>query len=141
MHLLGELVTAPRFDTEELVRERGVILEEIAQSEDQADDWVSEMFYGGFWEGTPLAHPILGRPEQVSAYGPTEARAFFDHTYRAPNLVVTAAGAIDPEPFLALSSPSWSPAPGLRPDAQAPPRGPGPSCSTCPARIFSRPTS
>jgi predicted Zn-dependent peptidase len=105
VHLLGELVTAPRFDAEELVRERGVILEEIAQSEDQADDWVSEMFYGGFWEGTPLAHPILGRPEQVSAYGPAEARAFFDHTYRAPNLVVAAAGAIDPEPFLALLKP------------------------------------
>jgi predicted Zn-dependent peptidase len=52
-----------------------------------------------------LAHPILGRPEQVSAYGPTEARAFFDHTYRAPNMVVAAAGAIDPEPFLALLKP------------------------------------
>lgn len=105
VHLLGDLVTAPRFEEEELVRERGVILEEIAQSEDQADDWVSEMFYGGFWEGTPLAHPILGRREQVSGYGPTEARAFFDHTYRAPNLVVAAAGAIDPEPFLALLQP------------------------------------
>src|SRR5689334_3861386 len=40
VHLLGELVTAPTFDTEELARERGVILEEIAQSEDQPDDWV-----------------------------------------------------------------------------------------------------
>jgi predicted Zn-dependent peptidase len=103
--LLGELVTSPRFDADELVRERGVILEEIAQSEDQADDWVSELFYGGFWEGTPLAHPILGRPDQVAAYGPGEARAFFDHTYRAPNLVVAAAGAIDPVSFQALLDP------------------------------------
>ena len=105
IHLLGELVTAPRFDGEELVRERSVILEEIAQSEDQPDDWVSELFYGGFWEGTPLAHPILGSREQVSGYGPTEARAFFDHTYRAPNLVVAAAGALEAEPFLALLKP------------------------------------
>ncbi len=105
VHLLGELVTAPRFEPEELVRERGVILEEIAQSEDQPDDWVSELFYGGFWEGTPLAHPILGRPEQVSGYGPAEARAFFDHTYRAPNLVIAAAGAITPGPFLELLQP------------------------------------
>ncbi len=105
VHLLGELVTAPRFDGEELIRERGVILEEIAQSEDQPDDWVSELFYGGFWEGTPLAHPILGRRDQVSSYGALEARAFFDHTYRAPNLVVAAAGAIEPEPFLELLKP------------------------------------
>jgi predicted Zn-dependent peptidase len=105
VHLLGELVTAPTFDAEELVRERGVILEEIAQSEDQPDDWVSELFYGGFWEGTPMAHPILGSREQVSTYGPTEARSFFDHTYRAPNLVVAAAGAIEPGPFLDLLKP------------------------------------
>jgi predicted Zn-dependent peptidase len=105
VHLLGELMTAPRFDPEELVRERSVILEEIAQSEDQPDDWVSEMFYGGFWEGTPLAHPILGRPEQVAEYGAKEAQAFFDHTYRAPNLVVAAAGDIAEGPFLELLQP------------------------------------
>jgi predicted Zn-dependent peptidase len=121
VHLLGDLVTAPRFDPEELTRERGVILEEIAQSEDQADDWVSELFYGGFWKGTPLAHPILGRPEQVSSYGSAEARAFFDHTYRAPNLVVAAAGAIETGPFLELLKPilerlpkGATPAPGTR---------------------------
>ena len=105
VHLLGELVTAPRFDPEEMARERSVILEEIAQSEDQPDDWVSELFYGGFWAGTPLAHPILGRPDQVSGFGAVEARAFFDHTYRAPNLVITAAGAIAPKPFLDLLRP------------------------------------
>ena len=105
LRLLGELVTSPRFDADELARERSVILEEIAQSEDQADDWVSELFYGGFWEGTPLAHPILGRPEQVNGYGPAEARAFFEHTYRAPNLVVAAAGAIDPGVFQDLLGP------------------------------------
>jgi predicted Zn-dependent peptidase len=105
IHLLGELVTSPRFEAEELARERSVILEEISQSEDQADDWVSELFYGGFWEGTPLAHPILGRRDQVSGYGPAEARAFFDHTYRAPNLVVAAAGAIEPDSFHDLLKP------------------------------------
>jgi predicted Zn-dependent peptidase len=105
VHLLGELVTSPRFEAEELVRERSVILEEIAQSEDQPDDWVSELFYGGFWEGTPLAHPILGSRAQVSGYGPEEARTFFEHTYRAPNLVVAAAGAIQAGPFLELLRP------------------------------------
>lgn len=105
VRLLGDLVTTPRFDAEELARERSVILEEIAQSEDQPDDWVSELFYGRFWEGSPLAHPILGRPEQVAAYGPAEARAFFEATYRPENLVITAAGALAPEPLLELLRP------------------------------------
>ena len=103
--LLGDLVTTPRFEAAELARERSVILEEIAQSEDQADDWVSELFYLNFWKGGALAHPILGRPEQVSSYGSAEALAFFRKTYRAPNLLIAAAGDIEVEPFLRLLQP------------------------------------
>jgi predicted Zn-dependent peptidase len=103
--LLGDLVTTPRFAEEELVRERQVILEEIAQSEDQPDDWVSELFYAHFWPGGTLAHPILGTRAQVAGYGPDQARAFFGKTYRAPNLLVVATGDIQPEAFLDLVRP------------------------------------
>ena len=105
VHLLGELVTRPLFDREELSRERGVILEEIAQSEDTPDDWVSELFYGRFWEGGPLAHPILGRPDQVSGYGSEEALTFFRDTYRADQLVISAAGQVSPDTLLPLLEP------------------------------------
>ncbi|MBS1767003.1 MAG: insulinase family protein [Acidobacteria bacterium] len=104
-HLLGDLVTTPRFDREELIRERGVILEEIAMSEDQPDDWVSELFYLDFWKDSALAHPILGRRDQVAGYGADSARAFFESTYRAGNLVISAAGAVTPETLLPLLSP------------------------------------
>jgi predicted Zn-dependent peptidase len=52
-----------------------------------------------------VAHPILGLRDQVSSYGAREARAFFDHTYRAPNLVIAAAGDIQTKPFLELLQP------------------------------------
>ena len=103
--LLGELVTTPRFEEEELARERSVILEEINQSEDQPDDWVSELFYANFWSGGTLAHPILGRKDQVAGYGAQQARAFFEKTYRAPNLLIAAAGDIQVDAFLELLQP------------------------------------
>ncbi len=103
--ILGDLVTTPRFQEEELARERSVILEEISQSEDQPDDWVTELFYASFWPGGPLAHSILGRREQVAAYGRAEAEAFFRKTYRAPNLLIAAAGDIHTESFLELLQP------------------------------------
>ena len=103
--LLGELVTTPRFEEAELARERSVILEEINQSEDQADDWVSELFYANFWSGGALAHPILGRKDQVAGYGPEAARAFFKKTYRAPNLLIAAAGDVQVDAFLELLQP------------------------------------
>lgn len=120
--LLGELVSTPRFDAEELSRERQVILEEISQSEDQPDDWVNELFYANFWPGGSLAHPILGTREQVSGYGPEQARAFFQKTYRAPNLLVSAAGDIAPEAFLELLQPILDRLPaGLEPGTARPP--------------------
>lgn len=124
--LLGELVTTPRFEEEELVRERGVILEEIAQSEDQPDDWVSELFYERFWPSSPLAHSILGRREQVSRYGAAEARDFFGKTYRAPHLLVAAAGDVEVEPLLALLRPILDRLPGGSADTPAPTNTPAP---------------
>lgn len=124
--LLGELVTAPIFEKEELIRERGVILEEIAQSEDQPDDWVSELFYEHFWPGSPLAHSILGRREQVLRYGPEEARTFFGKTYRAPHLLVAATGDIEVEPLLSLLQPILDRLPGGSPSPQAPSNAPAP---------------
>jgi predicted Zn-dependent peptidase len=118
--LLGDLVTTPRFNREELARERQVILEEIAQSEDQPDDWVSELFYANFWPGGTLAHPILGTRAQVGGYGPDQAQAFFGKTYRAPNLLIVAAGDIQPEPFLDLVRPILDRLPG---GADEPPPG------------------
>lgn len=103
--ILGDLVTTPKFEDEELVRERNVILEEISQSEDQPDDWVSELFYANFWPGSPLSHSILGRREQVASYGAGQARAFFEKTYRAPNILIVAAGDIEVQPFLELLQP------------------------------------
>ena len=103
--LLGELVTTPRFEEDELARERKVILEEISQSEDQPDDWASELFYAHFWPGGALAHPILGTRAQVESYGSAQARAFFQKTYRAPNLLIAAAGHIQPDEFLELLQP------------------------------------
>jgi predicted Zn-dependent peptidase len=105
LHILGDLVTSPRFEPEELAKERSVILEEIAQSEDTPDDWASELFYDRFWRDTPLAHSILGRPDQVDRYGAPEARSFFERTYRAPNLLVAAAGDLELESFLDLLNP------------------------------------
>jgi predicted Zn-dependent peptidase len=118
--LLGELVTTPRFEEDELARERSVILEEIAQSEDQPDDWVTELFYANFWPGSPLAHSILGRREQVASYGAEQARAFFQKTYRAPNLLIVAAGDVQVEPFLELIRPVLAALPQGAPDGPAP---------------------
>ncbi len=94
--LLADLTTAPCFDPEELDRERGVILEEIAGAEDDPEDVLFEAFQSRFWEGHSLARPILGTPETVGAFGRDDLCGWMNDL-GAADMVVSAAGNIEHE--------------------------------------------
>jgi len=92
--LLSDIVMNPAFVAEELEREKRVILEEIKMVEDTPDDLVHELFTQHFWEGHPLARPILGTKDTVESFTAEVLREYFQGAYTAPNLIVSAAGNI-----------------------------------------------
>jgi predicted Zn-dependent peptidase len=108
VNLLGDLITTPRFEADELNRERKVILEEINQSEDQPDDWVNELFYTNFWPDGTLGHSILGTKEMIANYEVTQVKNFFNKTYRAPNILIAATGDVQVDAFLTMLNPVLS---------------------------------
>ena len=85
----------PRFDTDDLEKEKKVILEEIKMVEDTPDDLVHELFTQHFWEGHSLGRPILGSPETVESFTTEILRRYFESVYVAPNLIVAAAGNVE----------------------------------------------
>ena len=93
--LLSDIVVNPAFPEDELDREKKVILEEIKMVEDTPDDLVHELFTQHFWEGHPLARPILGTKDTVESFTPRVLRQYFGGVYAAPNLIVSAAGNIE----------------------------------------------
>jgi predicted Zn-dependent peptidase len=93
--LLSDIVMNPRFDAEDLEKEKKVILEEIKMVEDTPDDLVHEIFTQHFWEGHSLGRPILGAKETVESFTPEILRDYFRNVYVAPNLIVSAAGNVD----------------------------------------------
>jgi predicted Zn-dependent peptidase len=95
--VLSDLVTAPAFATEEIEREKKVVLEEIKMVEDTPDDLVHEIFAASLWPEHPLGRPILGQPQTVSALTPDILRGYFSDAYVAPNFVVSAAGNLEHE--------------------------------------------
>ena len=66
--ILSDMVLHPVFDAKEIVRERGVILEEIKMDEDNPDYLVHEIFTQNFFKGHPLGKPILGTKETVRRF-------------------------------------------------------------------------
>jgi predicted Zn-dependent peptidase len=63
--LLTDFVARPRIDGEELDRERGVVVQEIARANDQpaaqAEHLIDEAVFGDH----PLGRPVLGPPEHI----------------------------------------------------------------------------
>src|ERR1044072_5073363 len=68
LDILSDLVLNPVFDTKDITRERGVILEEIKMDEDNPDYLVHELFTQNFWKDHPLGKPILGTKETVKRF-------------------------------------------------------------------------
>jgi predicted Zn-dependent peptidase len=93
--LLADIVQRPAFAAEEIEREKKVILEEIKMVEDTPDDLVHELFTQHFWEGHPLARPILGSPETVEGLNRSTILDYFGGAYVAPNVIVSAAGNLN----------------------------------------------
>ncbi len=122
VELLGDIVMHPAFSAADIEREQSVILEEIKMVEDAPDDLVHEVFAQQFWSRHPLGRPILGTPETVSSFDGPRLRQFFESTYRAPNVVIAAAGHLDHDAMRALVARVFNGLPGGSPGpADAPP--------------------
>ncbi|WP_406113451.1 M16 family metallopeptidase [Streptomyces sp. NBC_01014] len=88
--LTGSLITA-----EDVEAERGVILEEIAMTEDDPGDVVHDLFAQTMFGDTPLGRPVLGTVDTVNGLDRSRIARFYKKHYDPTNLVVAAAGNID----------------------------------------------
>ncbi|MEQ1931620.1 MAG: pitrilysin family protein, partial [Parvularculaceae bacterium] len=95
--LLTDILTEPLLDAAELEKEKEVVIQEIGEAADAPDDAVGELLQTKLFTGQSLGRPILGTVETVRSHDPARLRAFMERLYGRANLVVAAAGAIDPD--------------------------------------------
>ena len=92
LDLLGDVVLSPAFESVDIEVERGVILDEIREANDNPDDEVHELFVRSFWRSHPLGAPILGTADTVGAISLAELYRYYASTYRPENLILSLAG-------------------------------------------------
>jgi predicted Zn-dependent peptidase len=102
LDILGDLVLNPTFDTADIARERGVIMEEIKMDEDNPDYLVHEIFTQNFWKDHPLGKPILGTKETVRRFERQPIVDAYAHRFAPGNIIVSAAGHLDHDRFVEL---------------------------------------
>jgi predicted Zn-dependent peptidase len=102
LEILSDLVLHPIFDSNDITRERGVILEEIKMDEDNPDYLVHEIFTQNFWKDHPLGKPILGTKETVKKFERATVLDTYSHRFAPGNIIVSAAGNLDHDRFVEL---------------------------------------
>ncbi|MFI2368651.1 M16 family metallopeptidase [Streptomyces sp. NPDC018833] len=90
-----DMLTGSLILQEDVDAERGVILEEIAMTEDDPGDCVHDLFAHTMFGDSPLGRPVLGTVDTVNALTADRIRRFYKKHYDPTHLIVAAAGNVD----------------------------------------------
>ncbi len=101
LDILSDMLSASVFDTAEVERERGVVVEELNMYEDNPlmhiEEAAEETLYG---KNTPVGQLIGGPREVIRSIPRKTIMDFWEKYYQPANMVVSIAGHIDPEKTL-----------------------------------------
>lgn len=119
--VLSDILQHSVFDETELARERDVVVQEIGEVNDAPDELIFDRLQEAAFPDQALGRAILGTAERVTAFQRDQLMDYRAAHYRAPGMVVSAAGAVDHGALCALAEdafvdlsggagPEWEPA-------------------------------
>jgi predicted Zn-dependent peptidase len=100
LDILADIIQNSTFDPTELARERDVILQEIAATQDSPDEIAYDLFQDAAFPDQPVGRPILGTPESVTRATADDLKGFLAQRYVPSQIVVSAAGAVNHDHLL-----------------------------------------
>ncbi len=93
--MLADIVRHGTYPADELERERGVILHELADDEDDALAEAFRRFDKACYGTHPLAQPVIGKRRNIERFTRDELLAYVARHYTGANTVVAVAGDVD----------------------------------------------
>jgi predicted Zn-dependent peptidase len=97
MDILSDMLLASKFDSQDINREREVVLEEVNMYEDSPDELVHDLYLGNIWPNHPLGRNILGSTEAIAQFDQNLVKEYYDNFYTPDNIVIAAAGNLTHE--------------------------------------------
>ena len=94
LDVLGDMLRNSRFDSEEIEREKGVIVEEMNMYFDTPRDFIGGVYENLLYGDQPLGWDIIGRKETVRGATRETFMNYLDRWYKPPRMVVGIAGRI-----------------------------------------------
>jgi len=101
LDVLADIIQESTMPEDEIERERGVILQEIGMCNDTPDDVIFDHYYETAYPEQSLGAPILGKSEIIQSITRDQLRAYTKTLYTPNRMVISAAGNVDHEDFVA----------------------------------------
>jgi predicted Zn-dependent peptidase len=98
--MLADIVRHATFPDDELAREREVLLQEVAEVEDDPMTIAYQQFDQACWGLHPAAQPVIGQRRVIERCTREQLIEHVQQHYTGSNVVVAAAGAIQPDAVL-----------------------------------------
>ncbi|MFL6030930.1 MAG: M16 family metallopeptidase, partial [Gaiellaceae bacterium] len=94
LDVLVDMLRNSKFDSEEIDREKGVIIEEMNMYYDTPRDFIGGVYEELLYGDQPLGWDIIGRKETIRAATHDTFRSYVDHWYRPKRMVVGIGGKL-----------------------------------------------
>ncbi|WP_439542191.1 M16 family metallopeptidase [Hyphomicrobium sp.] len=97
IELIADILLNSSFSSDELEREREVILQEIASTRDMPDDIAFELVNEAAYPAQAVGRPILGPAVNVKRFSPADLSTFLATHYLPGSMVLSVAGDVQHE--------------------------------------------
>jgi predicted Zn-dependent peptidase len=102
IEILSDMCFNSVFPDEDFLKEREVVLEEEAASQDQITHWIWDHFEKDMFEGHHLGTPIIGTQDTIKAFTNEEVKDFYHKFYKKEHMIVALVSPDEEENSKAL---------------------------------------
>lgn len=102
--VLSDITSNPLFESEEIERERDVVIEEINSTYDIPEEICQDSFMEALFPNHSLGWPILGDKKSIRSFDRDKIQLFWKNRFSAKNILIVASGNLEHEDLLELTN-------------------------------------
>lgn len=103
LELFQDVLFNSTFPEEEIVKEKGIVLDELASYQDQPEEAIYDDFEDMLFRHHPLGHNILGTQETVSRFSKEDIEAYMKDNYSTEEMIVAVLGPYTFKSFIKIA--------------------------------------
>ncbi|MFH4982132.1 hypothetical protein AB6A40_008841 [Gnathostoma spinigerum] len=104
IEILADILRNSLFRKAEIDRERGVIIREMQEVEQNLQEVVFDHLHSGAFRGTSLARTILGPTENINSINREDLLKYIAEHYKGPRMVLAGAGGVEHDHLVELGA-------------------------------------